>query len=178
MKTTKAKRHFIVFTTIFALLAISTASLACGYYDRDGRGTGRAAGYGATNSQTQLTAEQQQKVAAVKAKYADQLQQLQTAIDQKSTEYQTARANDSTTVGDLKQLEAAIGNLEQQYRDLLDKANSESGGLLAQGNTGWYNCAFNGDDDHHMGWMEHGHDRGHMGRGYMMNDDDSYCWRD
>lgn len=178
MKTTKTKRNFIVFTTIFALLAISTASLACGYYDRDGRGVGRAAGYGATNNQTQLTAEQQQKVAAVKAKYADQLQQLQTAIDQKSAEYQTARANDSTTLGNLKQLEAAIGNLEQQYRDVLDKANNESGGLLARGNTGWYNCAFNDDDDHHMGWMGYGHNRRHMGHGYMMNDDDSYCWRD
>ncbi len=174
MKTTKTKRKFIVFTTIFALLAISTASLACGYYDR---GDGRGEGYGVANSQ-QLTAEQQQKVAAVKEKYADQLQQLQTAIDQKSAEYQSARANDSTTLGNLKQLETAIGNLEQQYRDLLDKANSESGGLLTQGNTGWYNCAFNDDDDHHMGWMDYGHNRRHMGHGYMMNDDDSYCWRD
>ncbi len=133
---------------------------------------------------TDLTAEQQQQIDAVKEKYSDQMEELQTALNSKRDEYRSARTNDSTTVGTLKQLENEITELKEQYWALLSEANKEANGLLAGDSQTWGQCGYH-NESNHRGMMCEGRRMGpgHMGRmgsGFMhrmagqMNNCESY----
>lgn len=164
MFTATMKRKFIFISLTIALLAVSTTSFAC-------RNDHTGYGHGTVYSKTSLTAEQQQQLDAVTAKYSEQLNELRASLETKREAYRAAKFDDSTTIGTLRQLEADLDNLKQQYWALLDKANTEAGGLITTTDSVWYNCGY--DDDrqhHHRGWMAHGN---HMGYGYGSGP----CWR-
>ena len=168
MKRTVSIHKIAIAALALGILSLASTSFAC---------WGNGMGHGHGNAYTNLTAEQQQQLDTVKAKYSDQLDKLQASLNSKSDEYRTARTNDSTTIGTLRQLEAEIDDLEQQYWTLLDKANSEAGGFIAGGNGAWFHCGYNGSD-HQGHWSRMGQGR-HMGPGYMnrMAGQRGGCWR-
>lgn len=139
---------------VFGFIATTSTSFAC-------YGNGWSHGSGVADSQTTLTTEQQAQLDSVKAKYSQQLDVLQTSLNDKAAEYRNARVVDSTTVGALKRLEVEISGLEGQYWTLLDKINREAGQGLVGSNVPWFNCGYD-DCDHqnHMGNMHQGR---HMG---------------
>lgn len=169
MKNIMKIQNLTLIALSIGFLALASKSFACGGY-------GMGYGPGSMHTQTDLTAEQQQKITTVKEKYGDQLEQLQRSLDQKTDQYRAARADDSTTVGTLKQLNAEISDLQQQYRSTLSKANVEAGGLLAYADGTWIRC-YDDNQGHpqHWGMMEGGR---HMGPGQMMFSDDADCWWD
>ena len=167
MKKTTNIRNIVMAALVLGFLSLASTSFAC---------WGNLKGHGTGNAYSNLTAEQQQQLETVKEKYSGQLGELQASLNSKSDEYRTARANDSTTVGTLKQLEAEIADLEQQYWTLLDKANNEAGGFIAGDKGAWFHCGYNGCD-HQRHWGRMGQGR-HMGPEHM-NRMASYmggCW--
>lgn len=170
MINTKAKQRLLIVTLVVGFLAITSTSFAC-WNCRSGYGLG------ATSSNVNLTTEQQQQLETVKEKYSDQLDELQASLNNKTEEYRSASANDSTTVGALRNLETEIVDLEKQYWSLLDKANKEADGFLAGGNGPWFRCGYNGCD-HQSHWGRMGKGR-HMGPGHMnrMAGHMGGCWR-
>ncbi|SHJ48753.1 hypothetical protein SAMN02745165_02468 [Malonomonas rubra DSM 5091] len=170
MINTTAKQKILIFSLIVGFLAIASTSFAS-WNCRGGYGPG------STYSSANLTTEQQQKLDVVKEKYSGQLDELQASLNSKTEEYRSASANDSTTVGALRNLETEIVDLEKQYWSLLDKANKEAGGFIAGGNGSWFRCGYNGcDHQSHRARMGQGHQMGsgHMSRmaGHMGG-----CWR-
>lgn len=116
-----------------------------------------------THSQTNLTAEQQQ-----------QLDKLQSDLNSKVTEYQNARANDSTTVGTLNKLEAEATELRNQYWTLLDQANAEAGQSVGNGNGIWFTCGYDNCNQqnmngNHMGMRNGGMMSGGRGNNHQGN---------
>lgn len=152
MKRTAHIQKIITVALALGFLSLASTSFAC---------RGNLMGHGSGNSHANLTAEQLQQLDAVKTKYSGQLDELQASLNSKSDEYRVARANGSTTVGTLKQLEAEIADLEQQYWTLLDKANNEAGGFIAGDKGAWFHCGYNGCD-HQSHW-------GRMGQGRHMD---------
>jgi len=170
MINTTAKQKILIFTLVVGFLAVASTSFAC-WNCRGGHSSGSA--YSSAN----LTTEQQQQLDAAKEKYSGQLDQLQTSLNSKTEEYRSASANDSTTIGTLKNLETEIVDLEKQYLTLLEKANDEAGGSIAGGNGPWFRCGYNGcDHQGHRARMGQGH---HMGPGHMnrMAGHMGGCWR-
>lgn len=165
-----AKQKILIFTLVIGFLAVASTSFAC-WNCRGGDSSGSA--YSSAN----LTTEQQQQLDAVKEKYSGQLDELQASLNSKTDEYRSASANDSTTVGALRNLETEIVDLEKQYWALLDKANKEAGGFVAGGNGPWFRCGYN-SCDHQSHWGRMGQGR-HMGPGYMnrMAGHMGGCWR-
>jgi hypothetical protein len=53
-------------------------------------------------------------------------------------------ANNSTTVGTLRQLKTKVAAIDQLYWTLLDKANKEAGGFISDGKGALYHCNYNG----------------------------------
>jgi hypothetical protein len=106
--------------TILGLFVFASLSLACG------------GGYGPRgfSSRANLSGEQGQQLAAVNAKYAQQLATLQEDLAEKSRAYKAARANENTTVGTLNELEAELSNLERRYGAVLAQADAEAGKVL------------------------------------------------
>lgn len=174
MKRTAHIQKIVIVALTLGFVSLASTSFAC---------WGNWMGHGPGNAYTNLTAEQQQQLDTVKTKYSGQLDELQASLNSKSNEYRTARANDSTTVGSLKQLETEIADLEQQYWTLLDKANTEAGGFIAGGKGSWFHCGYNGcDHQSHWGQMGQGRHMGsgqHMGTGHMtrMAGHRGDCWR-
>ncbi|HMB15456.1 MAG TPA: hypothetical protein VKN62_04000 [Pelovirga sp.] len=170
--------------TALILGLLSLAAISFAHWESQ-MGHGSTASGPCTNL-TDLTAEQQQQVDAVKEKYSDQMEELQTSLNSKRDEYLSARTNDSTTVGTLKQLENEITELKQQYWALLSEANKESGGLLAGDSQTWGQCGYHNESNHHnrrrmMGEGRHmgsGH-MGRMGQGHMnhLAGQQNSCWR-
>lgn len=161
----------VTFALGLGLFAMASSSFACW-------GNGMGHGHGVNNSQTDLTAEQQQQLDAVKEKYSQQLNELQTSLNEKTTEYQTARNNDSTTVGTLKGLEAEIEKVERQYWALLDQANSEAGQFIAGNNHPWFDCGVNNcNHQNHSGKMSQGRHMGSEYRNGMGGLHMAGCWR-
>jgi hypothetical protein len=152
----KSKVIFRIITAVFVIGIFATA--ATGFAFR-----GNRMGYGMNPSpdRTALTAEQQQKVDAVKEKYSPKLDEIQAALNAKIAEIRRARASDSTTIGSLKSLETEVAELERQYWTLLDKANNEAGQFVSGSYGPWFNCAYDGYshrnhrhgsiNDHYMG---------------------------
>ena len=174
MKRTAHFQKIVIVALVLGFVSLASTSFAC---------WGDWMGHGSGNTQANLTAEQLLQLDTVKAKYSGQLDELQASLNSKSAEYRTARANDNTTVGTLKKLEAEIGDLEQQYWTLLDKANTEAGGYIAGGNGAWFHCGYNGcDHQSHWGQMWQGRHMGsdqHMCQGHMnrMAAYSGGCWR-
>lgn len=176
MKNEKRKLKIVIVTlTVFLVATAASTSFA-----HRSNGWGYGAGM-MSGSQTALTTEQQQKLDAVQTKYSQQLDQLRASINSKATQYQEARANDSTTVGTLNQLEAQITDLKQQYWTVMDQANNEAEKIAPGTHGSWLTCAnddnhyhghrmgmmFDGDNgDHHM---EYDHDG-------MMGGRNASCW--
>jgi hypothetical protein len=139
----------IIFGLILGLVATTTMSFA-----------GMGHGAGMMNSQTSLTAEQQQQLDAVKEKYAAQLDKLQADYNNKVNEYRTARTDQSTTIGSLNKLEAEAQELQRQYWTLQEQANNEA--IQSVGNGQWFTCGYDNCDQHndvggnHMGMMNGG----------------------
>jgi len=130
---------------------------------------------------TSLTGDQQKKLDGVHDKYAARLDELQTALNNKSDAYTTASTNDDTTIGELKRLESERAELEQQYWALLDQANGEAGQSVSAGARPWFTCNYNGcDHQHHRGGPDHAHDHG-MGNNHPSPDAHehcrSHCWK-
>ena len=168
MKRTAHIQKIVIATLILGFLSLASTSFAC---------WGNWRGHGPDNAYSNLTAEQQQQLDTVKEKYSSQLDDLRASLNSKSDEYRAARANDNTTIGTLKKLEAEIDDLEQQYWTLLDKANTEAGGYIAGGNGAWFHCGYNGCD-HQSHWDRMGQGR-HMNPGHMnrMVGHRGGCWR-
>lgn len=168
MNQTTHTRKIVMAALVLGFLSLASISFAC---------WGNWMGYGHDNAYENLTAKQQQQLDTVKTKYSGPLDELQASLNSKSDAYRTARANDSTTVGALKKLEAEIADLEQQYWTLLDKANTEAGGFIEKGKGAWFHCGYNGCD-HQRHWGRMGQDR-HMGSGQMnrMDGHRCGCWR-
>ncbi len=161
------RMHKIAITAlVLGLLSLATTSFA--HWENQ-------MGHGPTahGSYTNLTAEQQQQIDVVKEKYSDQMEELQTSLNSKREEYRSARTNDSTTVGTLKQLENEITEIEQQYWTLLNEANKEAGGLMTGDTQAWGQCGYHNESHHNqrgmMGEGRHmGSNRmGRMGQGHL-----------
>jgi len=118
MQSISKKRNLTLVFTV-ALLLFASASFACGGY--------WGYGYGAGNARLSMTADQQQKMDAVKGKYSQQLTDLQVQLDKKAENYRAARADDATTVATLNRLEGETADLQRQYRALVEQANAEAG---------------------------------------------------
>ncbi len=130
-----------------------------------------------TDTSAAITAEQQQKLDAVKEKYAPELAALQASLNEKADEYSKALTDESTTVGTLNRLEADRVDLERQYFALLDQANNEAGVHLSGNNGPWFGCNYSGC--HHRNHMEtHSYGR-HMGPNHkrgMHGNRMARCW--
>ena len=160
-------------------LKIITIGLVLGFVATASTGfAGMDHGSNMTNTQTNLTAEQQQQLDTVKGKYSAQLDKLQANLNSKMTEYQNARTNESTTVGTLNKLEAEVTELRSQYWTLLDQANAEAGQSVGNGNGMWFTCGYDNCNHqnmngNHMGMMNggmmNGNHKGMMNGGGMMN---------
>ena len=167
MKNTSHIRKIVMAALVLGFLSFASTSFAC---------WGNWMGHGTGNNHANLTAEQQQQLDTVKEKYSGQLDELQASLNSKGDKYRSARANDSTTVGTLRQLETEIADLEQQYWTLLDKANNEAGGFISDGKGTRFHCGYNGCD-HQSHWGKMGQGR-HMGQGHMnhMASHMGGCW--
>lgn len=170
MKKTAKMQKIVMTALVLGFLFLATTSFA-------GWGTRMGHGPVSGNTNANLTAEQQQQLDTAREKYSGPLEELQTSLNSKRDAYRSARANDSTTVGTLKQLEAEMTALEQQYSTLLDKANSEAGGDIADGNGASFHCGYKGSD--------HQNHRGKMGKDHQMGPENMKrmaghmgdCWR-
>lgn len=118
---------------------------------------GMGYGGGPTTTRATLTAEQQPQVDALQGKYQPQLNELQQKLNAKSAELVAARANDSTTVAQLKALESDLSQLERRYWTLLDQANQEMFKVVGAEYSPRFACDYQGCD--------HSHDR----HGMMMD---------
>lgn len=166
MKQKTPKILIVAATLIVGLVASASVGLAC---------RNHGMGHGPSDA-THLTAEQQQKLDAVREKYSERLDKLHSSLQSKSDEFRKARANDETTVGTLNRIDAERADLKRQYRALLDKANSEAD-VHASGHQGpWFSCNYDGcNHRNHRG--DHSYDR-HKGENYKqgMHRGHRNCW--
>lgn len=162
MKKMTHMQEIVIMVLVLGFLSLAATSFA----HWEGQMGHRSTATGPCTNLTDLTAEQQQQVDTVKEKYSAQIEGLQTSLNSKRDEYRSARTNDSTTVGTLKQLENEITELEKQYWALLNEANKEAGGLLASDKQAWGQCGYHNESNHHnrRGMMDEGR---HMGSGHM-----------
>ena len=84
---------------------------------------------------------QRKQVSAVQGKYTPRLDALQQKLNAMYSELATARANDNTTVAQLKALQGRIFQLQTQYRTLLGQANSEIAQVPGVGTASYIPCA-------------------------------------
>ena len=100
---------------------------------------------------TNLTPAQQQKVAAIEAKYASDFTTKRNAIQTKGAELDTAMNNGSTTLASLNDLRTELAGLEQEYWQLQQKVNQEIStqiGLTYYSNANWVNGNCKWHDSH------------------------------
>lgn len=120
-------------------------------------------GHGGSYPQANLTEEQGQQLDVINDKYSKQLEAIQDSLNDKSREYKIARANENTTVGTLNKLEAEMADLEKQYGNVLDQANSEADEILPDGYGPRFACGYSGcNHQYHRGYASKGR---HMGAG-------------
>ena len=148
--------------SFLGVFVITSLSVACGGYY----------GHGGSYPQSSLTEEQGRQLDAINDKYAKQLEAIQDSLNDKSRDYKEARTNESTTVGTLNKLEAELANLERQYGEVLDQANSEADKILPDGYGPRFDCGYSGcHHQHHRGYASHGR---HMGPGSQNGMGDSH----
>lgn len=157
MNIPKLNYKILVIGLLIGLFATASTGFACWGNRMGHHGSGPAHGKMA------ITPQQQNQLDAVQEKYAADLEELHSALDQKAADYRQARADEDTTVGTLKRLDAEMADLESQYASLLEQANAEARQVAGAGLGPWFGCNYN-----NCAYHNHGSDS-HVGR--MMGPD-------
>ncbi|NOY13080.1 MAG: hypothetical protein GXP51_05185 [Deltaproteobacteria bacterium] len=161
----KTNRKLIAVTAVLAIVAMAVPGFAG---MNNGSNSQLKSGPAAVTDTASLTAEQQQKVADIQARYQPELQDLQQKLNAKQDAFNAARSDDATTVGQLNNLENELSSLERAYLTKLDQANQELSLVAGTGYGPQFACDNRGGN--HGNMMQGNMMRGGMMMGNMMQD--------
>ena len=166
----KINRKLIAVTAVLAIAAMAIPSFAG---MNNGSNTRLKSGSAAVTDTASLSAEQQQKIADIQARYQPELQALQQKLNTKQDALNAARSDDATTVGQLNKLENELSSLERAYQTKLGQADQELSLVAGNGYGSRFACDDRGGNHGNMmqgNMMRGGMMMGSMMRGGMMQD--------